>query len=294
MMSKNFIIIKRRKRLNFLGIKLSWHEYKLCKIIRYAVPWHEQFIEDLICEMNDNIENKIFCELCTYNHYEMPRRLLQLNASRIDCVDPWNNEEGEIQKGIYSYKNPIYATTLQDKTYDCVYGIALLEHIEKINEFAKELYRILKPNGIAIVQGASFWTCDWGHHITPALLLKENGDNCTIEYPEDIQNCGYYVNNTLSNWGHLYMSKDEQIKDLTSKGIPYNHAEFIIDRVQNTVYLSRQKPSTIINAFADAGFKISAKVDIENPISDEIYKKLSKDISRLDANIRGLKLCLKK
>ena len=46
---------------NYLGMNIS-----SAKKIKYVVPWHEPFIEDLICEMNDNIENKIFCELCTY------------------------------------------------------------------------------------------------------------------------------------------------------------------------------------------------------------------------------------
>lgn len=285
-----------RKTLSFLGVKIKYKKKAKTKKkeLCYEIPWHLPFIHDVMQRMDCYVKGKRFLEFCNYNHYEMPLKLLQEGATQVDCVDPWNKEEGKIMDGIYSYKKPVYDTSLPDETYDCVYGIALLEHISKIDEFAAEIYRILKPGGRAILQGGNLYGSDWGHHITAALLMEENDDNCSVPYPENIDKCNYCVNNTLTDWGYIYLNKQEQLDDLLSKGIPLEHAKFILDRVHNSLYLSRHTASEIIEAFKKQKLILSIRRDFLNPISDELYKKFPQNISKLDASTRAITIYAEK
>ncbi|MBW2031068.1 MAG: class I SAM-dependent methyltransferase [Deltaproteobacteria bacterium] len=52
-----------------------------------------------------------------------------------------------------------------DSSFDVVFSISVLEHVSDVSSVLAEMYRVLKPDGRALVSFEPVWTCSYGHHL---------------------------------------------------------------------------------------------------------------------------------
>lgn len=160
-----------------------------------------------------------------------------LGAKKVLCFNPcFTDKVVSNNKDIVVYKKDGRYTELPDESVDVVFAIALVEHLEDPIKLAQEIKRILKPNGIAYIQGNPIWTCYRGHHVYAELPEKS-----------------YYFHtetNPFNDWEHLFYENDKEMeKGLLEKGLPEEHARFIANQIMNSDMISRLTASKIEEEF---------------------------------------------
>ena len=164
-------------------------------------------------------------------------------------------------------------TPFADESFDTIVGVAVLEHIADLKSFAKEMFRILAPNGKLYLQGRPLWTSNVGHHV----YIVDN----EMDYR-------FNGNNPIDDFDHLLLSEAElQAKLIEVKNLPASHAKKITDFVHNCPDLNRFSPKEILEPFSSL------------PFSDMKTKYLKKNIIAHDKltelnEISGICLYLKK
>jgi len=134
----------------------------------------------------------------------------------------------------------VHNLKFKENSFDLVYSNSVLEHISGIKRAIEEMYRVLKPGGIA-------------YHIYDPWFSPRGGHSlCTIDFP----------------WGHVYLSPSEfENYILKYRFYEYQHAiPFYRD------YFPQQKPVLKImeKFFLDTGFQIIRWVDHQSTYSHHI------------------------
>ena len=62
---------------------------------------------------------------------------------------------------------------LEEKSFDIIYGVAILEHIPDLHKVAAKIDSLLRPDGVAYLQGCPLWPGRLGHHV---VVRKEKED----------------------------------------------------------------------------------------------------------------------
>ena len=170
-------------------------------------------------------------------------------------------------KNIAVYKKDGRFTELADSSIDVVFAIVLLEHLEEPIKLAKEVKRILKPKGIAYIQGNPMWTCYRGHHVY-AELSEKSYYFCTETNP-------------FNDWEHLMYKDDKEMEiGLIKKGLPESHAKFISNQIMNSNMISRLTVSYIEMEFLKIDrlkIKVKKSFTPNKYPSKELLDKYTKD-----------------
>lgn len=74
-----------------------------------------------------------------------------------------------------------------DETFDCLMSISTFEHFHHPDVVLKEMFRVLRPGGAALITTEPIWTGSYGHH------LHHFGA----------------VSDLIPPWGHLFLSKEQ-------------------------------------------------------------------------------------
>jgi SAM-dependent methyltransferase len=93
----------------------------------------------------------------------------------------WREENGENSQLLIRKADALsLSRVFEPSSFDAVYGISVIEHIPSPKAFLAEVYKILKPGGLAYLQGDPLWSsrrghhlwiATWGGHIKEGLLL---------------------------------------------------------------------------------------------------------------------------
>ena len=81
-----------------------------------------------------------------------------------------------------------------DASFDCLLSISTFEHFHHPDRVLAEMFRVLKPDGVALVSFEPIWTCSYGHH------LHHLGA----------------VSDLVPPWSHLFLTK-EQMHELLAR-----------------------------------------------------------------------------
>lgn len=185
------------------------------------------------CLIN-NFENKIVLEIGSDFELNVAKKLVELGAKKVFCVNPlFPKDLVSPDERIILITNYVEKTNFKSHFFDYIIGIAILEHVVRIEKSFKEIKRMLKFNGYAFLEGCPMYTCSHGHHI-----MIDTGE---IFYK--------FLDNTnpFESWEHLLLQdKDDYIKCLKSKNIPENHIEKIYEMLLSDV-VSKIVPSKIIS-----------------------------------------------
>lgn len=124
------------------------------------------------------------------------------------------------------------ASVFEANSFDLVFGIAVLEHIQGIAEFLEQAAKVLKPQGVFYGHGGPIWSCAGGHHVWV-----------------DCEDRHYHFSdptNPIGPWRHLVNDAASLEAELAAAGIPAEHARRIaryvyVDDFINRVSYARMK-----------------------------------------------------
>jgi SAM-dependent methyltransferase len=124
-----------------------------------------------------------------------------------------------------------------EKSFDIVYGMAILEHIPDLHKVTAKIDSILRPGGVAYLTGWPLWTGRLGHHVV-VRKEKEDFETAHAADVEDINFLNLYEftdekKNPIPDWAHLVFSPAELMEFLIAKNIPLQHAKRIVNFVYN-------------------------------------------------------------
>ncbi|MEL6439223.1 MAG: methyltransferase domain-containing protein [Cyanobacteria bacterium J06621_8] len=131
-----------------------------------------------------------------------------------------------------------------EETFDVVFGVAILEHIDNTPLLLNQIYSVLKKNGLVLLQGGPIWTCSIGHHVWV---------NCD----ENIYRFNNHKINPIPNWYHLLLSPNEMQSYLVEQqNISSDHADKIVSYIYEERDLSRIGYADFFDIFQASQFKI--------------------------------------
>lgn len=199
-----------------------------------------------LCD-NFNIKGKKILEIGGDLSYSVASYLVNNGAEHVTSIniDP-KFKTKEVSKKV-SAKNQS-ATELsesyEDETFDIVFGVAILEHIDNTSLLLKQIYSVLKDNGVVLLQGGPLWTCSIGHHVWV---------NCN----DNVYRFNNQMKNPIPNWYHLILTPDRMKNYLVNqKDIPPKNADQIVNYVYNGQDLSRIGYADLLEVFNQSQFKI--------------------------------------
>jgi len=211
----------------------------------------------------------------------------------IDCdLKWWNSEE---RQGVnYCIKNGnAEALEFDDNTFDAVYGISVLEHINDIDKALSEIKRALKPNGrFFSTHNMPLWTSVFGHHFIAA------NDNWNYEHLQ-----------LIPPWGHLYLSEEQMREHLTYISSNYKLNDSIIKRIYHSHTENRLSRTELLTSIINSGMSILMLKETvcfnrfhlihegfkKSELTSDIVQKISEtNYSINDIGILGISLCLEK
>ena len=167
-----------------------------------------------------------------------------------------------------------------DGTFDCLMSISTFEHFHQPDCVLEEMFRVLRPGGVALVTTEPIWTGSYGHH------LHHFGA----------------VSDLVPPWGHLFLSKEQMQAVLDRQPWP---ADAPVDRAGalHWIYdgdgINRHSIHRLKAYFADSPFETDWLVPLIDPIPPEraaVAEYLSHILpySAEELHTRGLSLLLRK
>jgi SAM-dependent methyltransferase len=179
-------------------------------------------------------------------------------------------------------------------SFDVVYGLSVVEHIPSPKLFIEEIYKILKPGGIAYFEGCPIWSSPKGHHLWIATAggpyhKKATANYLFNEWP------GTKSTNPLPDWSHLLMTPEQMREFLTMKAIPGVDIDCIIDWVFHSNQINRANMPEIAEAYTNSMLAVlqanTFRVDVPHDIQVALRKRREKYI---DYGICGVSYVLAK
>lgn len=150
-------------------------------------------------------------------------------------------------------------TGFDSASFDIILGIAVLEHIVDMGQFARECFRLLRPNGTLFLQGGPLWHSRLGHHL---FLVNQN---------MDYRFCG---KNPVPDFAHLIYAQDELENILLSeKNIPAEHVPVVSQAVYASRGLNRLSTESICAAFVSVP-TVGLKFEFDLAPPSQIVKSL--------------------
>jgi 2-polyprenyl-3-methyl-5-hydroxy-6-metoxy-1,4-benzoquinol methylase len=142
------------------------------------------------------------------------------------------------------------ATSLiKQGSIDLIFGIALLEHVNHLDEFLRQMHAIVRPGGKVVLAGSPIWSCDTGHHI----WLEDGETRYVFNNPEFCP---------VPRWAHLYLDPAAMTRVLREKGVSEGHIDKLIYDIYygsnlNRVGMSQMKQSLRASPFTTAVIETS-------------------------------------
>jgi SAM-dependent methyltransferase len=170
-----------------------------------------------------------------------------------------------------------------DNSFDAVFSVATMEHVNGLEPFLSEVARVLRPKGLFYTSFSPIWSSAKGHHVYAVSGSKE----ARFWKPGK---------NPIPDYGHLLMSPDEMREYLHSGPC----AENLIDPIIRWVYfgdsLNRCRFEEYIDAFNKSPLIIQYMMGLGYNFPDrETLRKLkAKYGSKCNFNCSSISAILRK
>lgn len=116
--------------------------------------------------------------------------------------------------------------SLDNSSVDAVFSVATLEHINEIDKFYDEIFRVLKPGGIFFADFAPIWSSHVGHH---SFVVNSNKE---VRYWKPGRN-------PIPDFSHLILSKNEMRALLKNGPIDDSLIEPLLDFIYDSDGINR-------------------------------------------------------
>lgn len=191
------------------------------KVKKPLLPWQKNAVNELSSIVD--IEGKRILEIGG-NSFAVGDEFLKRGAKKVDIIN--------IQEGLSYHSDQISFVsmdardlTFENETFDIVFGVAVLEHLQNLDKVLIQIDSVLKKNGKAFLQGGPLWSSIRGHHVWVHC------DGVKYEFSNE--------KNPVPDWGHLFLNKDEMRTYLVSNSIIESHANEIVEWVYEDTSLNR-------------------------------------------------------
>lgn len=183
----------------------------------------------------------------------------------------------------------------EPSSFDVVYGLSVIEHIPHPKLLLQELHRVLRPNGIAFLEGNPIWSSAKGHHLWIGTYSNSPFKGKTTAdyffYPSTTRRS----TNPLPDWSHLLFEQKEMIKYLELKNIPKVDIKCIVEWVYCMNEINRMNIKEISESYTTSSFAVLEADAVRVNVPHEIKRKL---IDRhgygIDFGCEGIAYVLKK
>lgn len=199
----------------------------------YQIEEFEKFSDRI------DVRGKRVLEIGSDYHLSSARLFMANGADSVVCTNfgEWVSDE-PMPEGVEFRAGDASDIELPDQSVDVVYGIAVIEHIPDLERLCKAIKRILKPDGIAYLQGCPMWAGSIGHHVWCSPDTEEGAYEAIFaagggKKSKQMQ-YSFTENNPIPDWAHLVLTPAELEHHLTQeKGLPESHARVITRCVYN-------------------------------------------------------------
>jgi SAM-dependent methyltransferase len=163
----------------------------------------------------------------------------------------------------------------EPNSFDVVYGLSVIEHIPNPQLLLEELYKVLRPNGMALLQGNPIWSSPKGHHLwignykSSPFKGKVTADY--YFYPSEKRKSV----NPLPDWSHLLLDSEEMASYLKLKGIPNIDIECIIEWVYRMNEINRLSMKKIAESYTTSPLIVLEANTVRFGVPHEIKRKLT-------------------
>lgn len=179
-------------------------------------------------------------------------------------------------------------------SFDCVYGLSLMEHIPSPDIFLEEVYRVLRPGGLAFFEGNPLWSSSLGHHLWVASWGGKYQGKTTKNYLFNTMS-GVASLNPIPDWGHLLMDQEELRLHLQEKTLPPGDVDCIVDWTYHNKDLNRLSSAELVKAYANSRLKVleinANRVEVPAPVLIMLRERYG---DGCDFGITGLTILLAK
>lgn len=133
--------------------------------------------------------------------------------------------------------------------FDLVFGVSIIEHIPHPERFLEEVYRVLKPGGLALFEGFPLWSSPRGHHLWVAAWDGSYAGKATANYlftglPHVASS------NPVPDWAHLLMEQGELEEYLARRSLPASDIACIGDWFYHAKDINRLSTTELTTAYA--------------------------------------------
>ncbi len=129
------------------------------------------------------------------------------------------------------------------QSFDIVYGVSILEHIPNPDRLFAQVFRVLRPGGIAYLQGGPVWTSAYGHHIwLDAWCHHTSKSYHFIPWP------GSDAVNPIPDWAHLLYNPIELSEILLKDGRLPDDVKKIVEFIYKSNVINREGFRSIMRA----------------------------------------------
>lgn len=90
------------------------------------------------------------------NQSSIARELLCCGASQVVQINNRTDLPDQGDGGLIYLQSDARKTHFENESFDAVYGAAVLEHLQDIPDILTEIFRVLKPGGIACMHGGQY------------------------------------------------------------------------------------------------------------------------------------------
>ena len=202
----------------------------------------------------------------------------------LDVIRHWGTSPVEISTvdGRTGRLRQMNAEVLEfaDGSFDCLMSISTFEHFHHPEAVLREMFRVLRPGGVALVTTEPIWTGSYGHHLHHFGAMSD----------------------LIPPWSHLYLSKEQMSAVLDRQTWP---ADAPVSRAEalHWIYdgdgINRHSIHRLKSSFAESPFEIDWMVPLIDPIPPEraaVADYLSHVLpyTAEELHTRGLSLLLRK
>ncbi len=187
------------------------------------LPYQKKAIDHFnrLCDF----KGKTILEIGAIPPFETAREFLNRGAQKVVCIDYRSNlKDGTILENLEFRNMDARDLEFDNKQFDLVFGVAVLEHLPNLDKVLSEIFRVLVKGGYAYLHGGPIWSCNLGHHV---YIIVDK-----VHY-------FFNQNNPIPHWHHLLYTPQEMITYLETQKLPSSHAQEIVKMVYESPTLNR-------------------------------------------------------
>lgn len=144
---------------------------------------------------------------------------------------------------------------LEPASFDVVFGLSIIEHIPNPRRFLEQVQAVLKPGGLALLEGYPLWSSALGHHLWVASWGGTYQGRTDANYLfTPIANVP--ASNPIADWGHLLMNESELEQSLLAQSLPPDDIASILDWVYHNPEINRLDTKELCTAYTSSALVV--------------------------------------